>query len=494
MTNHAGKITISTGTYTDTCTYESDLIANQAKRPEIRNMMEYANRRALTTLLTSGVVTPYGINNDEKTKMAEVSTKGTAIGNNEYQFAVMGRLEKASVIVKQIGATTADGRFTLLMNDRHLFDGMNVVFNGARFQARVDGAPQGSPQGGYLYNFWNPVGDLFSWTTHVAGQAGTKTCMGSYTSYTEKSQKSDGTSKFADKFVNHTTIQRSTVEITGTAASSVLWYTYTNADGASVKGWMFEELAQQQATFVMQNERQKWFGQSSMKNTDGTYRSTPPTAANGKFLVQGDGLEEQIGGGNYLEGSGVNGEWTVDDLKQMMKRLEKKSDKISGLRWVLVTGTDGYANFQEQCRLLGIAQNTTIFNSVPQSGQAGGAIVDAGYNFASFNVAGNQLICVKHPMLDDEEMFTERGDDGNTLMSSYAFVFNLGEGNKKNVEVLYKAANGVNRDNVSAKFNGMTGSSEMSISEEDAMKFALLKEDLINIYNTQEAGILAKGR
>lgn len=492
-TTHPGTITIQTGTFSeDTCISEYDLIRNGMKKPAIRQMMEYANRRSLTTLLVSGVITPYGINNSEKTKIGEVTAKGKSIGNNGYQYPVMGRIEKAAVINSQVGTTTADGRFQLLMADRHLVEGMNVKFHNG-FVARVEGNPQGSPAGGYLYNFWAPSGDTFSYATSVTPQSGTKTCMGMYTSFSEKSLKGDSRSAAPSLFIQHTTIQRKTVAITGTASSQVLWYTFTDNEGGQSKGWMYQALSQGQAQFLMEDERQKLFGVSSMKNADGSLKQVPtidPTT--GYPLIQGDGIDEQISGGNVMDGSGTNGEWTYTDLTNIMKTLEKKSSEISGLKWCMITGTDGFANFQTQCKEFGAASNITFFNNVTKDGQPGGPLVDVGYNYASFNVNGNQMICIKHPLLDDEALFTQRGNDGNILMSSTAYIINLGSGENKNMEILYKAANGVNRQNVTAKLNGLTGDTEMSISEEDAMKYAMLKEDLIAIYNTQECAILRK--
>lgn len=497
-TSHPGRITINTGTFTeDTCTTEFDLIKNQVKRPAIRQMMEYANRRSLTTLLVSGVVTPYGVNNTEKTKLGELTSKGKSIDNNGYQFPVMGRIEKASVIIRQIGSTTADGRFQLLMKDRHLYDGMNAIFHN-KLVARVEGNAQGSPAAGYVVNFWAPSGDLFNWTTTVAGQSGTKTCMGAYTSYGEKSQKGDSRSKFADMFINHTTIQRKTVAITGTAASQVLWYTFTNADGGQTRGWMYQALQQGQATFLMEDERNKWFGVSSMKNADGSLRAVPQMDNTGMPIITGDGWIEQVGGGNAMDGSGVNGEWTVDDLTELMTQLELKSDKINGNSWIGITGTRGFANAQAQMKNLGIVQNITFMNMVNKDGQQdsrpGGNLVDVGYNFASFNINGNQMIFVKHPLFDDELMWTERGADGNILMSSNLYVMNIGSGEAKNMDVLYKSANGISRENVTARLNGLTGDEQTSISEEDAMKYAMLKEDMLVIFNTQTCGILQKIR
>lgn len=490
-TSHAGRIQINTGTWTDTCTSEFDLIANAAKRPAIREMMEYANRRALCTLLVSDVVGPYGLDNSQKTKIPALS-KDKAIGNNGYQFPVMGRIEKASVILSQVGTTAADGSFQLLMGDRHLYDGMNAVFNGGRFIAMVDGNPTGSQQAGYLYNFRSPSGDLFVWATHAAGQSGTKTCMGAYTSYGEKSQKSDSRSKFADMFINHTTKQRKTCEITGDAASDILWYTFTGADGGTSKGWMYAQLQQAQATWAFEDEKQKWFGVSTMKNSDGTIRQTPPTNSHGEAWIAGDGWEEQVAGGNVVSGTGVGGQWTADDVKELLIQLELRGNKVGGNNYVGITGTRGYANVQEIAPAVSADQNTRYINQVEKDGRAGGPLVDAGYEFSRLNFGGNTITFIKHPLFDDELLWTERGEDGNILMSSTCFVMNLNSGEGKNMEILHKAANGINRQNVTARMNGLTGAPEMTISESDSMKYAMLKEDLLVVYSTQECGVLRK--
>lgn len=494
MASNRGRITITTGQHTETCTTQNDLITNQAQFPEIREMLEYANRRALSTLLVSGVVTPYGINNDEKTKIPNVDTKGTKAGNNAYQFRVMGRIEKPSVILAQIRETLADGSFTLRMADRHLNKGEVCMFNGGRFMAQVMSQPRGNSGSGYIYDFQSPSGDLFVWATHVGGQSGIKTCFGAYTSFGEKSLKGYGDSKFPDMFINHMTIQRSSVSITGDAASSVLWYKYTSTTGKESNGWMYEELAQQQAKFVMQNERQKWFGVSDMKNADGTLRNTPRLADNetGLFITAGDGFEEQVAGGNVLYGSGIGGQPTISDYTDMNKTLEKKGDMVSGYSFCYVMGTDAYANFQNEIVNLAGNQNIQFMDNITQDGKPGGASVNVGYNFVKANINGNSIIAVKHPMFDDDLLFTERtSDNSGTKMSSTIFVFPLNGGSsQKNMEIFHKAANGVDRSMVTAKLNGLTGAGETTITQEDAMTFAILKQDLLCVFNTQVCGII----
>jgi hypothetical protein len=357
--------------------------------------------------------------------------------------------------------------------------------------------PQGSAARGYQYTFQSPDGSLFVWATHVAPQSGTKTCMGAYTSYSEKSLRGYGRSKFPDRFINHMTIQRKTVGISGGAASNVLWYKYTNDEGKFAKGWMYQEVEQAQAQFVMENERNKWFGVSTMKNSDGSLRTNSRLTdlETGLEIIQGDGWEEQVAGGNVAYGSGTNGNWNLQDITDMMMTLELNSDKINGLAWIGITGTAGFSLIQSIAATLAGNQNTTFFqniNQVSENGQAGGAIVNAGYQFNKLNINGNSIMFVKHPLFDDRLMFTELDSDGRPLMSSTLFIMNVGSGSNKNMEILCKEANGIKRDDVTAKINGLTGSSEMTLSEEDAMKYAMLKEDLMCVYNTQECGILRK--
>lgn len=296
-------------------------------------------------------------------------------------------------------------------------------------------------------------------------------------------------------FINYTTIQRDSVSITGDARARVLWYNFTNATGQSGKGWMYEEVAQQRAKFSMKQERAYWFGVSNMKNTDGSARTTtnqidPET---GMPIITGDGVEEQIAAGNVVLGSGVNGDFTVSDLEDIMSTVEKKSDVVNGLELVLVGGTDFYANFQRLAPELGINQNIQFFDSITQEGKAGGAAVSVGYNFVKLNINGNSVMVVKHPMFDDELAFPEKRGNGKSVMSSTAFLLNLKAGSGKNMEILHKAANGINRKMVEATLNGMSGSSETPISQEDATTYALLSQTMINIYDTQTCGVLYPG-
>lgn len=487
-----GQISVTRGQFTNECTVTNDLIQNQADYPQIREMIDYVQRRQLTTLLTSGVVTPYGINAKTKTRIPDVETKSKPIGANAYQFRIMGRIEQTSEIVGQVGASGSDGSFSLKMRDNSLQKGDNPTFYGGRKKARVMTGPIASG-GGYIYTFKTPSQEVFDYSVWVAPQTGTKWCFVTDTSFGEKSLKGYGYSKFPDMFINHMTIQRQSISISGDANAQVLWYNFTNAaNGKSAKGWMYEEVAQLRAKESARHERAAWFGVSTMKDASGDLLATPNQIDpdTGQPIIAGDGFEEQIAGGNVAYGSGTNGQPILSDYIDMMQTLQLKGNMTTGYTWLLVTGTAGYFNWQDVAPALNVQQGVTLMQVETQVEKAGGAEVGVGYNFSRINFGGNTMICVQHPMFDDPLAYPQLTTDGKSVLGSTVFMFPLNQGEDYNMEMLHKAANGVDRSFIEAKLNGMTGAAEAIISQEDAMTYAVLSQKMLNVYNTQLCGVI----
>lgn len=495
MSMNPGQIKIQTGTFSNECTDQYDLIKNQAAYPQIRPILDFVQRRQMTTLITNGAVTPYGIKYQKPANAPNVDVKGKGIGSDGYQFRIMGRIEAVAPIVGQVGTSGVDGTFSLKMLDTVLEKGNVAVFYGGRKQARVMAGPR-QTSGGYLYDFQTPSREVFDYSVWVAPQSGNKFCFAGWTTYGEQSLRGYGYSKFPDMFINHMTTQRQSISITGDANTQVLWVNYmgNDANGNPVqgKGWMYEAIAQTKAKLSIQNERVKLFGASSMKNADGTLATTsnlvdPET---GRPVIQGDGIEEQIAGGNVLFGSGVNGQPTIDDYKDIMKTLQLKGDQVTGYTWLFMTGTVGFFNFQTVAvQHLG-DQNVQIMLPLNNDGSAGGQEVNAGYTFMKINFGGNSVVVLQHPTFDDPLFASEIGSDGNSILSGTIFVLPLGQEGSMNMEVLHKAAFGVDRSMVEATLNGMTGAAEMAITQEDARTYAALKQDMLNVYNTQICGII----
>ena len=488
-TLNPGQTNLVRGTFSADCTLESDLIRNQQKFPAIRQMLERVDQRQLTTLLTSGAVGPYGIDINKPTKFGKIK-EGQAIGDSSLRFNVMGRIQKSSTIFSQVGSSGTDGTFQLIMKDNYIYKGQMVAFYGNRYSAMTMGEPS-KVASGWLYSFQHPQKENFVWGTHVAAQqSGTFTCFPSTTGYGEKSTKGYGRDQFPDTFIVDTTIQRKTVSISGDAATDVLWYEYMSSNGP-VKGWKFEKVRQAEGQWAMENEYAKIFGISTMKNSDGSRAGVANLIDNetGNGIIMGDGIEEQISGGNEIYGSGVNGEATEDDFIDVMKLLTKQSStSTTGVNIIFMTGIDGYYNAQRKMARFVAAQNAQLLQSV-----VGGAEIEVGYHIMKMNFAGSSVSFVQHPLFDDELRFPERGNDGQLIMSSTYIGGDLGSFMDSNIEIIPKGAYGINRSNVTATINGMTGLPGDAITEEDAWKMAMLKQDLVVIYNTKKWAIIRKG-
>lgn len=481
------KIKIVEGRFADDCVQEQNLTENQVKFPAIKEVIQYAEQRQLSTLIASG----YGQTDQAIGKIPSklgVIPKDKLIGDTAYRYAVQGRIQQASVILGQVGASESNGTFQLRMKDNYLTPGMISLFYDGT-QARVQGLPTGS-SGNYIYTFQTVDGVQFDYSTAVTPQDGEKTTFGSYTGFPEKSLRGYSRQHFPEMYINHLTIQRKTIAISGTAATDVIWVHY-----GEEKGWYFKMERDARLQMMMEDEVQKWFGKSTMKNTDGTLRTTPtitdPDTGNG--VIMGDGIIEQIDGINNVEGSGVNGEATLDDINDLMTTLEKRSNATNKKVWYVVTGTDGYTNFQSLMKNEGASFYNITYN-INQSNMVGGNDVAVGSNFFRYNYAGNQIVVIKHPLFDDEERFPERGSDGKILQSSMMVFLDMGEVNgTPNLEILGKGAFNINRTFVDKYLNGLTGMDLGNVvSGVDALEYHMLKDNGVFIYNTRSCGILRK--
>ena|SRR3990167_2745780 len=492
-----GQINIVQGTFGPTCTDENDLIRNQAIKPEIRKWLEYKNRRYIMTLLTDGAVTPYGINADASAKQKFLVGKGSGIGNKAYRFDVIGRIETNAVILSQIGSSATGGAFQLLMQSDYLNQGDIVMFN-SRLQARVMDSGSGNVTSGFVYSFQTNDGSTFAFATDVAAQSGTYTCMPVHTAFGEGSLRGYSRDKKPDVFVNHTTIQRATATITGDADSDILWYEYSNAQGMA-KGWMYTKVQQLKATMSASDERHKLFGVSSMKNSDGSLASISHLGNDPETsfpIVTGDGFEQQVNGNNILYGSGTDGNPTADDYEDIMQTMQLGSNQVDEIEFYGLCGTAAYANLQRVAPTISGNQGTQLFQTVIDSKEAGGAKTGTGMNFMRLNLNGNSVTFIKHTMFDDPRMFTVTDAQGAPDMSSTVFFIGMsksGSGDSPTMEILHKQANGLSRKMVEADFLGLTGKSGFVQSEQDANKYACLKQDMLVVYNTALCGIIYKG-
>lgn len=487
------QIKVFSGRFDDTCTLSSNLTENQAKMPEIRDVIQYAEPRMLSTLIVSGAKTPWDLQNDNTKTKIGVIPSDKLIGDNAYRYNIISEIQKESVINAQVGTSSPDGFFQLSLQDNYLTPAMNVSFWNPTVEARVMGNPTGGP-GNFIYSFQTSDGQPFVYSLTVAPQPGTKTLFGNFTSFSERSLRGYGRTHYPDQFINHLGTQRKTIAISGDGLTDILWVYFSTANGTR-KGWMYLKEQQARLQFMMEDEYSKWFGKSTMKNADGSLKliSAQIDPETGEPVIKGDGIIEQISGGNDMSGSDVDGSATIDDLIDMMSVLEKRSNSVYGKMWYVVTGTDGYGKAQQLLRdwRVNFMGGRSVLNDT-QTQKVGGENIPVGGNFDTFNVNGNQLVFVKHPLFD-QKRFTEVGTDGKSLQSSMMVFLDMGFVNgRANIEIMGKGAYGINRTMVTATLQGMTGEAGNVVSSVDAKSYEMLKQDAIFIYNTCSCGILRK--
>ena len=495
MQSLKGKIQLTEGKYDLTCTVENDLAQNDIARPEISDLLSYTEKRMLTTLIVSGATEGWEAQKyvtDIKTKIGTIPSD-KLIGRNGYQYLLQGRIQRASVIVGQVGASGLDGTFTLIMRDQYLTHGDNCEFHGERLTARVE-TPVTGTAGNYRAEFKTVDGTVFDYATHVAPQVGEKTCFPGFSTASEKSITGYDRSEYPDMFINHTTVQRKSKSMSGSANATVLWITFNGQ-----KGWMFQALRQMRTRFSLQDEHGKIWGKSSMKSETGGLlpESRFTDRVTGLPVVQGDGIWEQTAGKNDAYTSGQNGKPTYDDFRDMMTRLKEKAPTTEGNIWYFITGAEGMSNAQDVLKQE--AQNTTHVNIEGSSSNTsiGGKKMSVGHNWRQLNIDGNSAIFIEHNLFGDRKRWTDKAIDGQLIMgSSYLIMANYELDNgTNNLEILGRGAYGNNRTMVMGKIHGLTGAIKgmgggQIQTAVDADEYHILKEDGIFLYDSNCCGIL----
>lgn len=483
------KIKVYEGRYNpDSCTTTNNLTEMMLTVPQVRDVMTFVEPRSLSTMLVSGVDTPWKMRNSKYTTKIPQIPDNQLIGNNAYRYRVKGRLQRKSVINNQIGSSTADGRFVLSMRDSLLYEGMIVRFYGG-FQARVQRPPVGSA-GNYQVHFQSITGQQFDYATVVAVQPGEKTCMGAATNYSEASKTGYSYTSGYDEMIGHLGIQRKTLRITGSALSTVTNVEVTADSGKTSKMWYFSEEQNQQAILAREDEFKKWDGISTMRDALGNLLPQPILSADDTQLgvVDGDGVIEQIRGSNEMVASGVDGNATIDDFKDMLAMLKKNAPQDFDNHFHFVTGTAGMDNAAEVLRDYLVTSLGGTVNVSVNDDQ-----VEVGHWFNVFKFGGNKITFCYNPLFDDDQLYPELGSDGKSVKGGSYICLYTGSMMNKNIEILARGANGVNRSLVKSYVNGLTGwVAQKTTTGEDALAVHWLKENGIFVYDTTMCGIIHK--
>lgn len=475
----------------NTCTTSLNLSEAQKTKPYIRDVIEYAEPRMLSTLLVSGVMTNADTVADKVKTKISLAPESSLIGGSAMHYDIMGRIQRSSDILGQVGSSYEGGSFQLRMKDTILYEGHVVTFyDGVVARVQNNGTPSTTSGGGYVYLFQTFTGETFNYTNSVTPMAHKK-LFGGYTTYEEASRRGYSRQFHPERYVNHMTIQRAEKSLTGSALTDVVW-THFKED----KGWEFTSIRTLKHTFSLESEHQRWFGTSTWRNTDGTLRNNPviTSTTTGKFVSAGDGILRQVEDGNFNYGSGNDGYATIDDHIDMLTTIKKYSAGVYGSesRYACVTGADGYMKATQVLR--DYWKNSLGGNHSVNGNSMGNVTV--GGNFDTFTLNGMTVTFVEHPMFSDEARWSNVASDGNPLYGGMYLYLDLSKVNGgpskggNNLEILTKGAYGINRSMVMETYNGLTGHSGTAVSKVDALEVAMLKEDMINIYCPKACGVI----
>lgn len=469
------------------------LVRNHLLDPkaQIDKMIQYTERRHLMTFLTAGAregryTAPGWYGKDTAKTVIKQVPQGELTSSMSWSYKVMGRIQKASVILGEVGtaslSTTDTGAiFTLKMKDNLLYPGMNAMFPNGKL-GRVQSKPIQVP-GGYVFRFQSKPGEDFDYTTWIGFMNGEKTCFGGYSTYGEKSLRGYGKVFYPDTFINHMTLQRKSMSISGDAhTEEVIWY-----EAGSVKGWTSEAEVQTRVQFGLEDEFQKWHGVSNMRDSNGNLIAVPHhiDEETGEPITEGDGFIEQIRGSNDMDTSGLNGDATYDDFVDMVKAIKKKADRQDVVLYC-VTGTDGMTNAQNviESRFVGLG-------GFPNSPSGDGSNFEVGFNFNTLKVGGSKVIFVENPAQNDDQKFPALLTDGTNRMGKTFYFVDMtpDETGKSNIEIRTRGKGSINRNWVMLWKNGMTGDGQAT-EPIDAKEYHILKQNMLCIYNTKTCGIL----
>lgn len=459
----------------------------------VDKVIMYAERRTLMTFITAGVsegryTAPGYYGKDTAQTYIKPVPKGQLTKNLAWKYKVMGRIQKASVIVGSYGVPTAGtattaGSFMLKMKTDELKPGQNCVFYNGK-HARVQSHPQRTA-GGFIYRFSNnKPGETFDYTTWVAAQPGAKTLFASYSTYGERSLRGYGRVHFGEMSINHMTTQRKGFSISGDAdVEDVIWYSI-----ADQKGFVFEAEAQIRAQMHLEDDYEKFWGESTYKDANGNLLDFPIQVDDetGQPIHKGDGWYEQIKGCNDLEASGSDGLPTYDDYVEMVKTILKNDDEARGEKLIYaISGTDGFMHAHDVI----LAHDSQIYNL--NMDMKGTDFKTSGFHFNKLRVAGTEVVFVRNPMMDDKERFPRRMSNGKLAMACTTYIMDQtpDQTGRPNIEIRTRGNKGINRNMVYAWKEGMTGRGKAD-EFVDAREFQMLKQDMLVCYNTKTQGII----
>ncbi len=489
----------STGTYGRGTTAANALNANLLQHPEIaRTLISLYPRYSMTYLL-------------ERTRRM---AKEKVLGDNSYEWKVMNRLNRKTMIQATGGSAIAAGATDNALKFEPTSGGgaedQFNLFDVIRFPSGATGLIVAGPtSNAYTVEAITAITAADNTVGQVVGRIGSAFPVGSSGSDVGENNA------YPDTYKNWMTINRKKCTITGKDATDVSWI---ENNGQSL--WYFTKEQQMMDQFMYEQELQRWYGQNSITTAatnysatnvdiissiaageyaDGTARAAVDGTSGGTGAhTIGDGVLAQISASNQASYSA--GTLTEDIITEFIGKISLNAQGAEGNEWVVFTGTEGRIAFHRAMKDLIVA---------PAGAMTGGSMADVkagsdislGGNFTSYYALGNKITIAYCPVFDDPHVHGASGGTNSfgdaRLKESMKMVFmDFGStSGVSNVELITKGANGINRSLVKKYIGGMVNpydtKSMMAANGDDRFQCHVLSESGIIVRNPLSCGILS---
>lgn len=474
----------------------------------ILDFIMYAERRFTFTMLTSGGYANGGaaVAGDFPTSMGEAATVTTkipkiqdgTIQGSEVKYKIMGRNKRAVAVVGAAAygaitpaSQTSGGFFSLVLATPEIRPNSVVEFPTGKL-ARVHGESKRNLSGsGFVYTFQTWAGETFAWSTWLGSTALGKTVWASFNLVGERSRKGYMSWLLPDTYINHTSLMRKGMNMSGSALveAGVRKYTLNRQDGKwEGYSWTSETIMREQLNEDIDNWA--WDGKSTMRDTYGNLLFSPSMQdEKGDPIYAGDGVKEQIRGSNDVVASGTDGLPTWADYEELFTTSRDRREPGEMGELVFVTGPKGADNLNSVYLTWSKALYGTNIAVPVKSGEAGIPYLRTNTVY----VGGETVYVVVDPRMGDKNRFgSARMANGKLAKEYEGYLLDFGVKNgMKNVAMETVNNNFVNREYVIGRQNGMTGlKGEKTEGFVDEFAMDILSERIVVVRDPKNCGLL----
>jgi hypothetical protein len=378
-------------------------------------------------------------------RVGEYNKNYKVIGNEELQWALFGALMEAQVITGTVTPTSTPGvnftEFTVPFSKKYFHVGDVCRFEDETL-ARVQTEPT-KIGNNWCYKF------VIDGANTAAFVSATAVEVGRYVTFdhTAFEEYSDGGGAFEATpmwFRNQMTISRAAKAYTGSAITNVTVLKFTR-NGKTQNLWMPEAQFQFMRNQMRAHERQLFNGRYN-RLADGSFGLF---GTNGRPVVTGSGIEEQLSGANTYSVPSL----TEDLFWQIITDTSDASNGAENQHKFLVTGNGGMYEFQKLgdkflSRMQVVADPDFFVSKLT------GNKLAFGHQWTTYKgPSGGTFTVVNHPMFNDKSVFAATtGSKGYTRQSYKMFFLDAsdydlgdGRGTTNNLTMITKGADGINR-------------------------------------------------